>query len=145
MGWWDDGVMGGDTPLDFMSDVARVIGAKYDGGNPEVITKARLERGAAKLLRLAQGLTDDDRAIMAQVIGWLFLTRGARLTPKLKQEVLRGIGEDAWAREGDLGRVNKMIAFSSAVARYRPERGPMKLTSKGLFQVMNERLAQVQR
>jgi hypothetical protein len=145
MGWWGYGVMEGDAPLDMMSDVARAIGAQYDGGNPEAISKSRLESRASRCLRLAQSLTDDDRAVMAQVIGWLFLTRGARMTKRLKQEVLRGIGEDAWAREGDLGRVNKMIDFSSAVARYRPELGPVKLTDKGLFEVMNERLAEVQR
>lgn len=147
MGWWGDGVMEGDTPLDYMGSIAdRLLGpGKYTGGNPEVISKRVLERGTRKILAeirrraCAAGTNWYSVEIYRQVAGWLFITRGARLSRALRTEVLLGIDGDTWAAEGDQGRAAKMGAFRQAVVDYDHARGPMKPSQdRGLFQCWAE-------
>jgi hypothetical protein len=134
--------MDGDTPLDLVWDVEKRVRAKPNG-----ITKEKLEKAQHGLYRLVQarkaaarklGHDAETAAILAQVIGWLFVTRGAAMSATTRNLVLEGIQNDAWAKEGDNLRVQEMVRFRTAVERYRPEDGPQDLETPGLLATIAE-------
>lgn len=149
MGWWSTTILGGDTPLDYLGNIAHVLGVPCTYDDPKrypkdvdafhcyLFTQERLESPDAtkKLIALYQR-TGYLQEIMGQVIGTVYLWTGAKMPEKIKKLVLASAKADEWARE-DEERADHIYAFTKAVKMHK--RGQrVELSEEGLFERMQK-------
>ena len=102
MGWWSCSIMGGDTPLDYVGTIAKVVfGLDHDYDvEPEtffgfLFTKEMLEKeGVHDKIQKAipQWMRED--TIFGQVVGAIYLWTGARMPQSIKENVLHHAKEE---------------------------------------------------
>ena len=143
MGWWDEGIMGGDTPWDFRGEFEDRFGST----DPEV-NEWRIEDGkepiefriptSEETLEFIESLghSSDDH-IVKQVIGWLVIERGAPMNDDLRLLVLEGIDEENVAEEGWTNphyRIDALHEFRNIVEAYPAKGAKVEMPpSPGLF------------
>jgi hypothetical protein len=144
MGWWSTTIMGGDTPLDYEDLIYDICGVeKWPEGlkNMGVIDKDLFEMKLPRILEEYSTLKNtrmtDHVAIAYQVLGAMMMERGFRMHDDLKKTILDASATDEWADQDDDRRKN-VDGFEEAIKKY--DGTPIKLKSKGLFEVIAEKL-----
>jgi hypothetical protein len=144
MGWWSTAIMGGDTPLDFEDLIYDICGVdKWPEGlrNMGVIDKDLFELKLPKILKKLSKEKNtrmtDYYAIGHQVLGAMMMERGFRMHDDLKKTILEASSQDEWAGMDDDRKAN-VDGFEKAIKEY--DGTPIKLKSKGLFEVIAEKL-----
>lgn len=140
MGWWSTTIMGGDTPLDYQSDLTDIISGGYLTGND--ITAAQLENMDevfvnGKIESLVKN--KDDRSIMYQVLVVMAMRVGAKLSSKLKLLAISNIRNDEWQFE-DSERKEVIDNLIQTLNQYDGSIR-VKVKSEGLFEVFNKHQA----
>lgn len=150
MGWWDEGIMGGDTPLDFSGEFEDKFGSKdphvnewriEDGKEPLPFIIPTAEQGV-EFIKANQGY---DGAIAAQVTGWLMIERGAPMSNELRQLVLSGIdeeiseGAESWGNPET--RIARLQEFRKVVEAYPQDGSQVDMPANpGLFEKLANHL-----
>ena len=140
MGWWSTTIMGGDTPLDYQSDLTDIISGGYLTGND--ITAAQFENMDevfvnGKIESLVKN--KDDRSIMYQVLMVMAMRVGAKLSSKLKLLAISNIRNDEWQFE-DSERKEVIDNLIQTLNQYDGSIR-VKVKSEGLFEVFNKHKA----
>ena len=140
MGWWSTTIMGGDTPLDYQSDLTDIISGGYLTGND--ITAAQFENMDevfvnGKIESLVKN--KDDRSIMYQVLMVMAMRVGAKLSSKLKLLAISNIRNDEWQFE-DSERKEVIDNLIQTLNQYDGSIR-VKVKSEGLFEVFNKHQA----
>mgnify|MGYP003666204452 FL=1 len=140
MGWWSTTIMGGDTPLDYQSDLTDIISGGYLTGND--ITAAQFENMDevfvnGKIESLVKN--KDDRSIMYQVLMEMAMRVGAKLSSKLKLLAISNIRNDEWQFE-DSERKEVIDNLIQTLNQYDGSIR-VKVKSEGLFEVFNKHKA----
>ena len=140
MGWWSTTIMGGDTPLDYQSDLTDIISGGYLTRND--ITAAQLENMDevfvnGKIESLVKN--KDDRSIMYQVLMVMAMRVGAKLSSKLKLLAISNIRNDEWQFEDS----SRKEAIDNLIQTLNQYDGSIrvKVKSEGLFEVFNKHQA----
>lgn len=146
MGWWDDGIMGGDAPWDaagVANDLLERAGDEpferyhmpdsWDDAD-RALMRARFDRAGGfgpVCDRLLGEFGDDDAEVAVQVLGLMALSCGAPLSAGDRARVVAACAADGWARD-DEGRRAKVAALAEAVRSYEDGR-PATIRQDGLF------------
>lgn len=122
MSWWSEAIMGGDSPLDCLDDLAEVCGVEFDPESDEgfhchLFTRAKLEASMDKIKKSLRKSTDP---IYGQVVGATFLWAGAEMPEELKTRVTDDAKKDTWAAEGDVERKRYIDEFIEKVENHKP-------------------------
>jgi hypothetical protein len=148
MGWWDEGIMGGDTPLDFKGNFEDTFGSpdaefnQYrieDGHEPIPFVKPAPQDVVAFIKDNSQKWGDDE--ILRQVAGFLLMERGAPMNAELRQLIIEGIdmevGEGAESWGSPETRLERLEEFRKAVLAYPDDGAEVTMPeSPGLFSKM---------
>ena len=139
MGWWSTDILGGDAPLDYEDAIYDICGIdKFpEEGGKARISAAVLEENLAEIIVM---IDEDayDNEIGYQVLGVMMMASGAEITPDLRFEIIRSCNEDDWAKE-DEERQRSILGLLGALDAY-DNKTPIIVKSKGLFEVMSEKL-----
>lgn len=112
MGWWSSTIMGGDTPLDFKSEIFSIIkrdqfkdkGAKVRGPLEQAQTSF-LNGGMDTILNTwgcgkpNSAFYNEFKSIGFQVLAVLMMTYACEIQPELKALMREWILKDVWAEE----------------------------------------------
>lgn len=131
MGWWSAGILGGDTPLDVLGDIADVCGSKFDEDNfdkshtPGVfvgygfeISGKDLVKNLSKIQTQLKRSYSYDPHVPYQVLGYLFMKTGTEIPGKLYPKIYDAVVNDEWATEGDSERMQVIQKFSNELTSY---------------------------
>lgn len=155
MGWWDESIMGGDTPLDYQGlivyDTAEINQDEfYDlrDNNPAELAK-RFEAKLDKMVKVVKENRYSDNYIAKQVLGVLIMEAGVQkneLCQKALTMAIKG-AEEELADEESLdnwrdreAREASLRAFIEACKNY--DGTPTEIPTKGLFEKIADRLSQ---
>lgn len=128
--------MGGDTPLDYEGEICDIAGAcTYEPGKE--LTKEKLEPVLPQVVERLESNKWGSEEIGWQVLGVLAMQHGVELSDEIKSQIVDACLEDEWAQD-DEERKSKVMALKEAIERY--DGTPIQITSKGLFEVMYEKL-----
>lgn len=151
MGWWDEGIMGGDTPLDFKGNFEDTFGSTDPGFNeyreendhdpiPFVIPTPEQ---VIEFIHTTDKWGDGD--ILKQVTGFLVMERGAPMNDELRALIIEGIdeeivgGAETWNSPDT--RIDRLQEFRKNVLAYPAEGGKVDMPdSPGLFEKLAEHL-----
>lgn len=143
MGWWDAGVMCGDSPLDWFGDFCSIaVPGKYNGCNDEILTREAVNKALPDIVdaieesvakenlvfdRYAKpGMrhlcVGDAETIGFQVLGVVIMERGADMPDDVRAKIIEAATKDEWAREtgSESDRSQNMAAFIEKVRAYQP-------------------------
>lgn len=114
MGWWGTGIMEGDSPLDFQGEIQDFINGE-DGAEPN---KEQLEHHQAALVDFIKNHQwVEDREIGLEVLGYLMITKGAKMHVQTKFAILGAISKDiSW--NGDVEREKELKRFQAVIENY---------------------------
>ena len=139
MGWWDTDVFGGDTPLDFLGDIAEAIGFKIDGDyslvgveewTPEVKYEVckKLEKKWDKVISSRKFDYEED--IFWQVLGQVCLAVGCIFPQPIRYQMIKSCLKDEWALEGEVTRQKEMARLVHDLTFYK-DGEPLPRTTEG--------------
>jgi hypothetical protein len=135
MGWWSTDILGGDTPLDYKDqfyDICEIDAFSEEG---EVKTSAHvLEEHLDEILAFLDKDEWGEAGIGYQVLAVLMMEAGANISKDLRFEMVNACNEDEWAK-GDEDRQRSILGLLNALEVY-DNQTPIKINSKGLFEVM---------
>jgi len=137
MGWWSTDIMGGDTPLDFedeIFDICKVEKFPDEGGRNE-LSKEDIEQNLGEILAMLEKSND---YIGYQVLSVLMMKTGARIPESLFSLLEDSCHLDEWAKESD-ERKESVDGLLAALRAY-DNQNPIIVRSRGLFEVMAEKL-----
>lgn len=144
MGWWSADVMGGDTPLDIVAEIARTCDLEYHPENAfgvlgdYAFTKELLEKKTDAIFKLLNSgkFYCDEIDVGMQVFGVILMSVGADISDELKIRITRAARNDTWAVEGDKERQDYMNKFANSLEQYNGE--PTEYRTTTLFQKFQE-------
>lgn len=153
MGWWDEGIMGGDTPLDFKGNFEDRFGSEdpefnewrvEDGHAPIPFVKPDPQDVVAFINEIGDKWGDGE--ILKQVTGFLVMERGAPMNDELRALIIQGIDEEISEGAESWGspetRIARLQEFRKAVEAYPAEGSEVQMPeSPGLFSKMAEHLS----
>lgn len=146
MGWWDEGIMGGDTPLDYKCEFEEQFGA-LDPFEDDLVPFVKPEPDVSLAYINERLDTFHYPDIFLQVTGYLLMERGAPLNAKLRELILEGIdneieeGAEEWG-EPEV-RVDRLQEFRAAVVAYPDAGKEVEMPrSPGLFEKIATSLSQ---
>lgn len=152
MGWWSCTVMGGDDPLDWLSDLASVCGVGFvEGDDDEAWEQSfhgfMLTRGAveAHLDALVQHLESidarpyDNARIPVQVLGAMILWTGAAIPDALRERIIASAEGDEWAAENE-ERAHYIARFVVALRQHEAGKRT-DIDSEGLWDALDRKTA----
>lgn len=140
MGWWGTDVMGGDTPLDILHEIAESCGLKPDWDNDSGLegylksypfTKENVEKNIEKIIcTLVTGYEKrpDDLNIAYQVFGVVLMAVGADIPLVTISRIISAASCDEWAKEDD-ERYQCMQDFVKMLIQYKGKRTVYKSVS----------------
>jgi len=151
MGWWSATILGGDSPLDTLGDIGRIIGNDYDydddsksifGGhgftreNVEGNLSRIVEEFEKQLKKHVEKYPDleENQSIEYQVLGAICLHVGAKIPAKLKKRMVLAAEQDEWLNEEGHGseRWTYIKDFIDKVKAHKPGQ-KTELAYEGLF------------
>lgn len=137
MGWWSTDIMGGHTPLDMEIIIYQALDLEMDSPLPKEID---LEPMLKKVKNDDEYWLGEGANIFYQVLGVMMMKYGCTIPDHLKKQMIESAKNDEWAKEdGADKRKDVMNNFIKALKSY--DGTPIKITSKGLFEVMAEKLS----
>lgn len=158
MGWWDEGIMGGDTPLDFKDSFEERFGSlnssfnEYraeNGHEPVPFVKPDPQDVVDFITNFIWHWNNDEKPILKQVVGFLVMERGAAMNDELRALVLEGIdneleiGSKSW-NIPEL-RHARLQEFRKIVEAYPVDGDSVEMPkSPGLFTKLAEKLGIVE-
>ena len=133
--------MGGDSPLDYLGDLAEVcaVGHDFEADNTfhgYRFTREKLER-AYERKAIQKSLRENEDPIYGQVVGATFLWAGAEMPEELKSRVVSDAKKDEWAAEGDNERRKFINDFIDKVEEHKGGK-QVELADEGLFDKIAE-------
>lgn len=145
MGWWSCDIMGGDTPLDCEDELYSILevdnrpSIKFNKSKivplrSDLFTPEKIE----KYIKSLPKFVSEEISIGYQVLAVKMMEVGAPIGSELKDEMIEQISEDEWAGR-DARRQKVIDDLLKAVSAY-DNKTPIKINSKGLFEVMAEKL-----
>lgn len=162
MGWWNKGIMDGDTPCDFAHVIEERLytlitlpsylkDVDEDEVNVEhqkefsMIVEAALKEPAIihQLMDIPNmedwgnfSCGEDDDHIFWQTLGWMVMTVGGLIDP-FKTRLLLACDSDEWAKtDGERARI--VEAFKTTIKAY--DNSPQQLEAKSLFESLADAL-----
>lgn len=141
MGWWSTDIMGGDTPLDYKDAFYDICGVDEfpETGVRINLTREDIETHLNEMVEFLDKNKWGDSDIGYQVLGVLLLRAGATINGDLRDFIMQACENDEWAAEDDR-RLAATTNLFNAIRDY--ENGiPVRITSKGLFEVMFDKLS----
>lgn len=144
MGWWSATIMGGDTPLDYLSEIGRLCGVEYEYSDKKregafcgyQFTRAKLKAAMPKLLEWARYPKRYEPSVAYTTLGAVMLWTGVRWTKALKDEFIGAANKDEWAMESR-ERAHFIRDFAEKV-RTAVSGVTVELVSEGLIEQMNK-------
>jgi hypothetical protein len=140
MGWWSTDIMGGDTPLDFESELYHHAGVKQfdeDCNSPDLTAEDIARALPAYLSEVAEKYEiAEDRPVALQVLAYFMMKTGCPISEELKARFHQAADDDEWASE-DEERFRVMQEFKAALDSHQPGQS-LTLPTKGLFQTIFE-------
>ncbi len=152
MGWWDEGIMGGDGPLDYKGNFEDEFGSvdadfnkwRLEDGKPAIPFKVPTAEESLKFLedcRQWKWYSKGDDPVLCQVIGFLVMERGGAMNDELRAAVVKGCNDelaegcDSW---GDPSiRIKVLQDFRALIEAYPAEGSNIELPHQpGLFEKM---------
>lgn len=143
MGWWDEGIMGGDSPLDYRDAFEDVFGStdeefnewRIEDGKEPIPFRVPTSEETLQFIK-SLGSSSDDH-IVRQVVGWLVIERGAPMSEELRVMILGGIDDEDPITEGweyPEKRIECLDDFRCIVEAYPAAGGKVEMPgSPGLF------------
>ena len=149
MGWWSKNILGGDSPLDWKSELYNKIDIQYEDNfgyrtlKPNDMSNKTQNNLIQYVLESTQTTFDkwgecDSRSIAMQVIALMVIESGAKITKKNKKELSKWVKLDEWATEDDERKEN-IDDLLSVIKEY--DSTPMIYQGKGLFQKLAETIS----
>jgi hypothetical protein len=140
MGWWSVDILGGDTPLDFEDTFFDIAGIEEfpDSGGQNSITKKALEKSYDKMAVFVKENIWGDGNIGWQVLAVTCMKVGFIPPVTDLAEMKQACVNDEWAQE-DEERKEVIDGLLKALNQY--DGTPIKIKSKGLFEVMAEKMS----
>jgi hypothetical protein len=150
MGWWDTGIMGGDSPLDALVEYEEALEfRREDNGDAGLYPLTQLANNdilrerVRKMVnaRFAYLLIAHDKMVkewgcdedvVTQVLATLIMACGAHLPAEFKKAAIAAGENDDWAKE-DAERRAKMSSYLEAIRAYETGK-PVQLKDHGLFE-----------
>jgi hypothetical protein len=158
MGWWDFGILGGDTPLDYLHSIEDIVGIErgeeLEGALYPLDARPELKEAIeAHLDKLISGLYsvkwegktyDQDHSrdpVWYQVVGAVIMATGASITDEQREIIVEKSLEDEWMMEEgrDSSRGLAILNFVDALNAYDGE--IRVIAQKGLFEKMAEMMS----
>jgi len=142
MGWWSTDIMGGDTPLDYKDEIFGIceVDEFPEGGGRAELTAKDLEANLSKILEFLNENRWGEAEIGYQVLAVLMMKAGARIDLPLKVRMMEATAADEWAQE-DEDRAAAINGLYAALKIY-DGKSPIVIRSRGLFEVMVEKLGE---
>ena len=154
MGWWDEGIFGGDSPLDAVFSLQKLFGMEYDytgdqGWNLDPIdawddgfreaVEGLLREHEADVIKWIETETFDDyKSIKAQVLAAVYMATGGHMPDRVRELAVELAAKDRWAMDEPASRRHEVITkFISAIQGYKPGK-PVLVTPNGLFKKMTQ-------
>lgn len=118
MGWWSDNVMGGDTPLDYLNEIAEICGLHITAGNPYRFNKEILETNLERIALNIQNnkVFEDDNEIAWQVLGHLVIEHDVSLPEAIKGYILASFEWDVLSKK-NTKRKNIMDSYIERLSK----------------------------
>lgn len=145
MGWWSEGIMGGDTPLDIRAEFEDRFGSDDPDATEEnkLLCVPTADEGLAFLNdTMTEWNFGSDYPIIKQVTGFLVMERSAPMNDELRRLVIEGIdaeineikqGAPTW--NDPASRLQSLSDFRVLVEAYPTEGGNVDLPHQpGLFE-----------
>ena len=155
MGWWDEGIMGGDTPLDFKGNFEDKFGStdpefnewREEDGKPTIpFVKPDPQEVLTFINDFDWRWGRDDEPILKQVTGFLLMERGAPMNDELRALIIQGIDEEisegAPTWNSPETRIARLQEFRKAVESYPAAGANVEMPeSPGLLSKLAEHLS----
>lgn len=151
MGWWSVDVLGGDTPLDNIASMEKVIGVgrvypvsesyweeNHLGASVKTAIESNLEKLSEWCKPTSGEIKYDDKEgpmIRLQVLGVVAMAAGAKIPAALKKQIVSAARNDPWAQE-DGSRREAMDNLVFTINAYQGK--PVFVNSRGLFEMMSK-------
>jgi hypothetical protein len=161
MGWWSCTILGGDSPLDLLSEIEGIINYSYKENNNDddffslyplsQMAKNDELRESIKnaLIRIDENsayyfddkvkdwkLRNDDKSIFYQIICSIYMASGTPIEDDLLKNGIDAGKNDSWASESD-ERASYIDAYLDALKGYNHE-NPIYENTEGLFSKLAE-------
>lgn len=129
MGWWGEGVMDGDSPLDLQWEFEEEF-----GGEPSPKTEYTPEK-AVDFIKSRLVPWTSQEYILKQVTGWLAVSRGWPINEEFRALIIEGCDDDDSERWIDeKARKLQIDAFKAIVQQYPIEgKSGIELVQTSLF------------
>lgn len=150
MGWWSTDIMGGDTPLDFKSEIIDEFLKKDQFHDGLVKIKEAFDRVPEKGLngliphivrtwgyKVGDSSYVDEVSIGYQVLAVLMMKCGATIPDSTRVLMRESISQDGWATENE-ERKGKIEFLLQSLASYNGT--PIHIKSKGLIETWEEKM-----
>lgn len=131
MGWWSTEVLGGDEALDALSVICEAAGIEYNPANrSKKLTEERMYQYGYDISK--QQISDNIRHIENairnsstysgidhgyQVLGYIMLELDMNIEGNLYAHIFESFATDAWAEDGDEGRIRVMRDMMSKLRK----------------------------
>jgi len=140
MGWWDSGIMGGDTPLDYQNVIHDILGIGYD----ENLTSAQLPDPKLRdIISHAEssGWLEFEPWIFWEVLAAILMGAGAAMPDDIRANAVSAVDSeiasdaiDNWKKPAE--RRARLSELRQAVEAY--DGTPVTLNETGLLEKMDE-------
>jgi hypothetical protein len=139
MGWWSTDIMGGDSPLDFEDEFYDIAGVNKfpESGGMTKLNKESVEKNFDKFVSVVKKC-DYEPEVGWQVLAVTAIGAGAKIPVVAMAEMKRACVNDSWAKEND-DRKKSVESLLDVLNEYNGT--PIIITSKGLFEVINNHIS----
>jgi len=130
MGWWDCGIMGGDTPMDYRDGIHDMLGLGWDDEpTADQLPDARLR----EIIQHAEtdGWTSHEPWIFWEVLAVVVMKAGADMPADIRADILSAVGDEL-AMDNWGNRHERLQELRRAVEAY--DGTPVTLSEKGLIE-----------
>lgn len=139
MGWWSTTIMGGDSPLDYLSNIGGALGFGNENTWKRSVSRTCdiLNRTPVKYFLDYYAQTGND-PVCAQVIAHIHMAVGAPLAQELRDLAIAACeNEDVSTWREPLERKAHLTVFAEEVRSY-DNKTPFETTEEGLFDAMHK-------
>ena len=139
MGWWSTDIMGGDSPLDFEDEFYDIAGVNKfpESGGMTKLNKESVEKNFDKFVAVVKKC-DYEPEVGWQVLAVTAIGAGAKIPVVAMSKMKQACVNDSWAKEND-DRKKSVESLLDVLNEYNGT--PIIITSKGLFEVINNHIS----
>jgi hypothetical protein len=140
MGWWSHDILGGDTPLDFKDEIFGICGVEEfpESGKRNELTSEDISSKLGDIISMIENTRFGETYIGYQVLSVLMMKTGTAIPESLFPMLEDACFMDEWAKESD-ERKESVYGLLAALRAY-DNQTPITVRSRGLFEVMAEKL-----